>query len=499
MSNLPDDIGPRLRDSLNHGAAPELSTDVVTGASERTAPKLTNPRRNLQFAGGATALVAAVAVTALVVGPGLSRAPLFTEAAASAQTGNSSSANVPTAHGLFRLWADYHYHAGSNLSTSGGSGDVYQLTRSGSGSERITALASAFGIAGGDVVTDDSDPANPEFTIGAIDGSTPALYLTWSGTGDWSYSDEDADPALTCPPTAASGAGASGSSGGSSSGASPGTSSSSSGPVSPPNCVSTDRPIGPDKAPTGADARSQAQKIFAETGLNVSASDIQLMSDSSQTTATADLEVGGVKTALDWGVSWSSTGKISSAYGSSVAVVDRGSYGTISAADAVQRLSDSRWLGSAGPEYSGGIRPFVMLGVGGNKSTSTGSAPVPGTISNSIATPAPTPVPTVVPTVQPTAGPTAAPTDVPTAVPTGVATPQPTPTGPPIINVTITTAAATLLLIWDSNGNGWLVPGYAMRVQDQSWISVVSLVPGVIQLPPVPTVEPDIVAPGVAP
>src|ERR1700710_1840746 len=103
MNSLPDDLGSRLRDGLNHGAAPELSTDMVTGASERPAPKLRNPRRRVQFAGGATALVAVVAVTAVVLGSGVQRAPLFTAAASSAESG-SASASVPVS-GLFRIWA----------------------------------------------------------------------------------------------------------------------------------------------------------------------------------------------------------------------------------------------------------------------------------------------------------------------------------------------------------------------------------------------------------
>lgn len=485
MSNHPDDLGPRLRKSLNHGTAPELSTDVVTGAANRTPPKLSNPTRNLSIAGGATVLVAAVAVTALVLGPTLNRAPLFTVAAASSASDESGraglpSANVPSAHGLFRIWANYVYKAGANLSTAGGNGDVHQLTRSGSGESRIDDLASTFGLAGQPVSKDDSDKSSPTYTIGTIDGSTPALYLVWAGTGDWSYSDEDAVPAIGCAPAdgATSSSGDSGSGSGDSGG----------------GCDAT-QPSGPNDAPTGDDARAQAQKIFAETGLDVSKSDIQLESDSSQTTATANLEVDGVKTALGWGVTWSSAGKISYAYGSSVNVVDRGSFGTISAADAVARLSDSRWSGQAGPKYSGGIRPFAMLNgdVG-----STG-----GTVSNPpvvISSPAPATLPSIAPTDapdNPSGGPTSAPgsSGGGTPVPDVTPTPEPAPTAPPTIVVTVNTADPTLLLMWDSKGNGWLVPGYAMKVENGFWNSVVSLVPGVIELPPLPSVEPDDVAP----
>lgn len=495
MSNLPDDLGPRLRKSLNRGSAPDLAPEVLSGAADRTPPKLANPRRTLQVTGGATVLVAAVAVAALVIGPTLNRAPLFTVASASASNTahGSADANVPSVHGLMRIWANYVYHAGPGLATSGGNGNVYQLIRSGSGAGRIDALASIFGLGGAQVTKDDSDKANPTYTIGTIDGSTPALYLTWSGTGDWSYSDLDATPNDLCGLTDGSG-------GSSNSGSGSGSGASSSAPSTPaPGTPAPDAtcranpPAGPNDAPTGDTARADAQKLFSETGLNVSQADIQLQSDSTQTTATANLEVGGVKTALGWGVTWSSTGKIASAYGSSISVDDRGSYGTISAADAVSRLTDSRWSGEAGPKYSGGIRPFAMLN--SDVGTTVGSAPAPTPLP--ISSPAPYTDPSGAPTAAPGVAPDPAPTTMPGAnvPPTDLPTPNPVPTGPPTINVTVNTAEPTLLLMWDSNGNGWLVPGYAMKVENGFWNSVVSLVPGVIELPPLPTVEPDDIAP----
>jgi hypothetical protein len=104
-----------------------------------------------------------------------------------------------------------------------------------------------------------------------------------------------------------------------------------------------------------------------------------------------------------------------------------------------------------------------------------------------VATPTPIPVPTDLPT--------GSPTSVATPEPTSIPTPEPTPTGPPIINVTIHQTEPTLLLVWDSNGDAWLVPGYAMKVENGWWDGVVSLVPGVIALPPVSSVEPVVGAP----
>ena len=79
MSSNHDDLSNRLRRSLDRGAAPELSPELVTEAGTRTAPHLTTPGRTLRIAGSAGLAIAAVTVGALVVVPALSpRAPTCT-------------------------------------------------------------------------------------------------------------------------------------------------------------------------------------------------------------------------------------------------------------------------------------------------------------------------------------------------------------------------------------------------------------------------------------
>jgi hypothetical protein len=54
---------------------------------------------------------------------------------------------------------------------------------------------------------------------------------------------------------------------------------------------------------------------------------------------------------------------------------------------------------------------------------------------------------------------------------------------PEIIQLTVERAEATMLSVWDSSGNYWLVPGYVL-FNDQGWFdSVISLEEGVIELP----------------
>jgi hypothetical protein len=67
--------------------------------------------------------------------------------------------------------------------------------------------------------------------------------------------------------------------------------------------------------------------------------------------------------------------------------------------------------------------------------------------------------------------------------------PEPLPT-PETVIVTVDEAHATLLLLWDSEGNAWLVPGYAMPHPDGWFSTVVSLIEGVITLPEPIAIEP---------
>ena len=61
--------------------------------------------------------------------------------------------------------------------------------------------------------------------------------------------------------------------------------------------------------------------------------------------------------------------------------------------------------------------------------------------------------------------------------------------------MTVEKAEATLLLLWDAEGNAWLVPGYAMQQPEGWWNAVVSLVEGVIALPE--PIDPGMIEPGV--
>ena len=510
-SNVDSNVDARLRRSLGaQGAAPYLSSDLIANAATREAPRLVNRQRRIQAAGGMTLAVAAVTVGALVVSLPTQRAPLFL--AASSSSGNTSAQGGGAASSSLKMgadaapsdmriaqWIDYRYEAGADLGTEASTGSVYQLKRTGTAESRLRDVAGALGVSGEAKKTTYSDPAYPTWMVGPEDGSAASVTITWAGTGDWWYNDPTAMPQVVCaavPPADAAG-----------------------GPAIDvlPVCEVPPAPAGASKAPSESDARAEALGLFGKTGLDVAADRIRVTTDPGQTTATTNLTVDGTQTALEWTVAWAPSGKIAWASGHSIDVVDRGSFGTISATDAVKRLSDYRWFGAAGPEFQGGVRllaadmlrsadatgspvsPDALVGpdspvttdanggtatdpqAGGTKPTPQGVdprddpiiEPGPGKTEEPVAPPTAEPVPAPAPSVPPTAEPLPEPT----------IEPQPLPEKPKVVVVTVDKATSTLLMMWDADGNAWLVPGFAMQHPDGWWNTIVSLEDGVIQLP----------------
>ena len=463
-----DDVSARLRRSLNT-PAPELSADLVGSAADRKAPHVVNRGRRLQLAGAATVAVAVVAVGAIAIAPTLQRAPLFTA------SGNSSS-NAPAAEDStmdLRIanWVNYEYVPGDRLSTQGGDGHVYQLKRAGSAEDVLLDAARAFGVDGDAVKSSYFDPAYPTYVVGPEDGSAPSVTVSWSGTGDWWYNNPAAYPPVVCTPS------------------SEGEKLVGGDAIAPEVCSVPEAT--PSLAPSESEARSQAKALFAETGFEVDASDIRVTADEWATTAAASLTVAGVQTAIEWSISWAPTGEISWASGHSVNVVDKGSYGTISEKDAVGRLADWRWYGQPGPEYSGGMMYTLDSGM----ARSVETEPTPETEAPAETPTEPTPAATEDPgTVEPSE-PDPSVEPEPNPDPTVMPDPMPTPEEPKTVVVTVEKTFSTLLLMWDSKGNAWLVPGLAVQNPEGWWVTVVSLVEGVIELPEPIEIEPYAVDP----
>jgi len=435
-----DDISNRLRASLGSNEAPTLSADLVTGAAERPAPHIVNRGRRAVVTGGLTLVAAAAVTTALVVTSPFQQAPLFTAAG----TGGAQEMSAAADSSRLMMWTNYEYLAGEGLSTDAGSGHVYQLQRTGTAEEVLVNAAEALGVEGEPAKSSYFDEAYPTYVIGAEDGTAPVVTVTWTGTGDWWYNDPAAWPqTVSCDSEG----------------------------------VCVDLPVTENLAPSESEARAIAAEIFAKTGFDVDADDIRVTADEWQTVASASLVVDGTQTALEWSVGWSTTGLISFAFGHSVNVVDKGSFGTVSAHDAVDRLADWRWFGSAGPEFQTGMNLLAANDLARTEDVPTTDVPEADPTEASTD-----------PTVEPLPEPDPTLVDPPVEEPIDPM-PEPMPT-PETVTVTVDEAHETLLLVWDADGNAWLVPGFAMPHPDGWFNSVISLVEGVITLPEPIAVEP---------
>jgi hypothetical protein len=151
-----------------------------------------------------------------------------------------------------------------------------------------------------------------------------------------------------------------------------------------------------------------------------------------------------------------------------------GSYNTVSAAASVSRLSDWRWFGSAAYALYEKYQPAVSdLSVRSEPYTEPATEPEVSETEQP---------------VEPEPGISASPTPV-EPEPTEPAPTEPAPIEPEVITLTVVSAEAALLSIWDSSGDVWLVPGLIL-VNDQGWwSSIISLIEGVIALPEPSTME----------
>ncbi|RQP12345.1 MAG: hypothetical protein EAS51_03245 [Microbacteriaceae bacterium] len=466
MNDHFDDAEARLRRAASAPLAPELDPALVTGAPDRRAPRLVRRGRAARAAGISLSAIAAVSVGALVV-PGVlaPRAPLFTAAAGAGQ----EAAAFGDASRMM-LWIDYRYVAGPGLSTDGGRGTVYQLARVGDPEGVLTHVAAALGVAGTPAESAYSSPEYPSYVVGPEDGSGPAITLGWSGTGSWWYNDPGAYPAAVCVDVPVAG-GAEG--------------------ETYQDCAQPEVPASESKAPSEAEARALAAEIFEASGLDVAPGDIRVTADSWQTLASASLVVDGTATALEYSVAWSPLGTISWATGHSIEVIERGDFDTVSPVAAVGRIAEGRWYGAAGPDYMGGMVAFAADGVARSAEDGGGEAGTEGSgVSGSepgATEPADPGDPGV---VLPEPGdPDAPATDEPIEeLPIEEPVEEPTPE---VVTVTLDRAEATLLMLWDVDGNAWLVPGYAFEnPEGDFWTTIVSLVEGVIELPEPMQIEP---------
>jgi hypothetical protein len=313
----------------------------------------------------------------------------------------------------------FEYVAGPELSDKTGKAKVYELKLQGSPESVLDRAAKALGLTGEVRKSSYWSAENPSYFIGSEDGSSPSVSLWWSGTGNWYYSNYAAQPELPCLRQEK---------------AEDGSEYCAEYPEQKPT---------PELLPSKAEIILDAQRIFSATGLKVSADEIAIYRDDWSASATASQRVGGQETAITWSIGYDSKGNLAWASGNSVTAVERGEFNTVSAKDAVTRLSDWRWFGSpANSAY-----PAVDA-------------------TNKIST-----------------------LDLPEASSGTTET----------VMVTINGSSSHLLQIWDKSGASWLVPGYGLAGSNGSTNFVVSLVEGVIELPEPIAIEPRVLEPAIDP
>jgi hypothetical protein len=342
---------------------------------------------------------------------------------------NSESAAAQSDLGADKMmmpFVNFEYLAGPNLSDETGSGQVYKLVRQSTPEEVLKNVAEVFGVEGSINKYPDFSETNPGYFFGqsndpwGYDGKNPVISLWWSGTASWNYSNPIAYPESKCEQTDSDG-----------------------------NCTAwTEFQPTPELLPTKSEATAKALEVFNATGLNVTASEIRIDASEWGVSASASMSVDGQPTNVEWYLGWSSTGVLSYAGGHSVAAEAMGTFDTISALSAVERLADWRWSGSPSglfyqrfqPPMVAEPAPYVKSEDSGSESESADSSvsidPVPGE-----------------------------------------------QTQPETVTLTVVESESALLSVWDANGEVWLVPGYIL-INDQGWFgAVIALIEGVIELP----------------
>ena len=465
--NTPEDLEARLAkaDPAYKSTAPTLSAELIGKATKANKPisitdrfQLLSARARSLTLGSLASGVAGVAAIALVVT--ITPQPLIQLSASplSSQTALGMSAEASDKM-MSMPFQTYQYVAGPGLSNESGSGQVYKLVRQGTPESVLANLAEVFDISGSVKKFPDYSPEYPGFYYGetddpwGIETQEPMVYIWWSGTGTWSYSNSLASSSISsdCVNLDADG-----------------------------NCQEWVEPVAtPELLPARADAIATALEIFSSTGLIVTESDLRVDYSDWGVNISAALKVDGKPTSIEWYVGWSSTGELSYASGHAVVAQAVGSYNTVSAAASVSRLSDWRWFGSAAYASYEKYQPPVS-------DLSVRSEPYaePATEPEVSETEQP---------VEPEPGVSASPTPVepePTEpAPIEPAPTEPAPIEPEVITLTVVSAEPALLSIWDSAGDVWLVPGFIL-VNDQGWwSSIISLIEGVIALPEPSTMD----------
>lgn len=409
---------PKLEEGILAAAIAGEAKLTVRARFELLSQNLKRASLGLTVGGSAAAVAVALVITS-------SPQPLI-QLSGMQGARNTESAAAQMDVGSDKMMMPFNYFeflAGPNLPTDSSSGEVYKLARQSTPEDVLNNVAEVFGVKGTIKKYPDFSEGNPGYFYGqsddpwGYDGKNPVISLWWLGTASWNFSNPVAFPASDCEQTDADG-----------------------------NCTSFRevKPT-PELLPTRTEALAKALKVFNATGLSVSAKDIRIDISEWGVNASASMSVGGQPTNVEWYLGWSSTGEISYAGGHSVAAESMGTFDTVSAVSAVDRLADWRWSGSPSGLFYQRFQPAMV------------SEPAPYIKTDSSVAEGDSSV-------------------------TEDSIPENQPE-PETLILTILEAESALLSVWDANGEVWLVPGWIL-INDQGWFgAVIALIEGVIELP----------------
>ena len=386
---------------------------------------------------GFRALAGSLGAAALVVGitlpSTLQPQPLF-ELASSGSAGRDSSmtsaesAVAADTSMIWPGWFEYNYIA-DGLSFDPGSGEIFEVRKRGNPTQILQSVAAVFGIEG---IPKEDEWSSPEYPSYSISGEDFSLSIYWSGPGGWYFSRWNQDYFRSC--------------------AEPAVTEEESRGESEDSVISDDylcEEILPEPGlvPTEEQMLSQAESIFRSLGIEFAADMARVWRDDWGGSVSMPMILNGNAIPLESYIGWGADGEVSYASGYSVEIVSRGSFDTISALDAVSRISDWRWYGSVASSYYEQYYQSDMA------------------IESSVA--------------RADIG-----TDTAEEPPADELMPvEPQPLEPEIVDVLVNRAESALAAAYDGSGNMWLVPAYILH-NDQGWFDVIiSVEEGVIQLP----------------
>ena len=429
MSNEFEELEKRLRKA--DAEAPELNESVLLAATKLPKRNIPNPQAG-RFALTAVAGLAAVSVFAVSL-PGTEQPVirLASEGSGSQMAQESSiAADSSIGDSLPGWFSAYEYVASPNLSATPGQGVVYQLVLDGTPAQRLSEFAEIFGEQGNVELEEWSTQYFPSYKL-ENDDSYFSLY--WHGSGIINYSSKrnwlDEDCYLTDEDIIE--------------------------PEAETRPVEGCEPLPTVEMPSESVLAAEAYETISQAGFTGSVTDITIERYQWGASGFATTYVDGSETAIEWYISWDQTGQISNVSGHLARAVNMGVMNTISPKDAVNRIDKGYWFGAA-PRSSYNY----------SLSESVSSLPAESEIFDE-------PIEDIAeqPAVE--------------EPELEILPVEPMPIGgePEVIQLVIKDYTESILLIEDSQGNGWLVPGYLLET-DQGWFEpIVSLEEDAVELP----------------